>query len=141
VASDEASFRLSEVRLGLVPAVIAPYLVGAVGPRAARRYALTAETLGPREALALGLVHEVVPASELEAAGRRMADRLLANGPEALRAVKDLIAAVDGAALDDALLADTAGRIARARASEEGREGVDAFLERRPPRWARRASP
>jgi methylglutaconyl-CoA hydratase len=136
VAVEGATFRLSEVRLGLVPAVIAPYLLAAMGSRAARRAALTAETLDAARAREVGLVDEVVPAEELEAAGRRLADALLPNGPSAMREVKALMDAVAGAPLDDRLELDTAGRIARVRASAEGREGVEAFLERRPPRWA-----
>ena len=136
VAAEGATFRLSEVRLGLVPAVIAPYLVAAMGPRAARRAALTAETLDAGRALEVGLVDEVVPAEDLEDAGRRLVEQLLPNGPAAMREVKGLMDAVAGAPLDDRLELDTAGRIARVRASAEGREGVEAFLERRPPRWA-----
>jgi len=135
VAVEDATFALSEVRVGLVPATIAPYLVGAIGLRAARRYALTGEPFDAPEALRLGLVHEVVPTAELDATGARVAEGLARGGPAALAETKALLARVAGAPLDDRLVADTAERIARVRASAEGREGVEAFLERRAPGW------
>jgi methylglutaconyl-CoA hydratase len=137
VAADSARFCLSEVKLGLIPAVISPYVVRAMGARAARRYFLTAEVFDAAEARRLGLVNEVVPAGELEAAGARLVEILLQAGPNAQGAAKALIARVDGAQIDDALIADTARRIAEIRATDEGREGVGAFLEKRKPRWRR----
>lgn len=137
LAASRATFCLSEVKLGLIPAVISPYVVAAIGPRAARRYALTAEVFDAAEAHRLGLVHEVVEEEALEAAAGRVAAALLRNGPRAVAAAKALVARVARAPLDDALVADTAERIASVRASEEGREGVAAFLEKRAPAWAR----
>lgn len=137
VASSAATFCLSEVRLGLVPAVISPYVVAAIGPRAARRYALTAERFDAAEARRLGLVHEVVAPEALEAAAGRIVAALLAGGPRAVAAAKALVARVARAPLDDALVAETAERIASIRASEEGREGLSAFLEKRPPTWVK----
>jgi methylglutaconyl-CoA hydratase len=141
VASETATFRLSEVRLGLIPAVIAPYLVQAIGPRATRRYAVTAESFDAREAHRLGLVHEVVEHGHVEEAGERIAAGLAANGPLAMREVKALVARVGRTEVDDDLMRDTADRIARLRASDEGREGIAAFLERRRPAWDRGAGP
>jgi len=135
VAASSAKFCLSEVKLGLIPAVISPYVVRAMGARAARRYFLTAEVFDAAEAQRLGLVHEVVAADGLEAAGARLVEVLLQAGPNAQAAAKALIARVQGAPIDDALIADTARRIAEVRATDEGREGVGAFLEKRKPRW------
>ena len=136
IASERASFMMSEVRLGLVPAVVSPYVVAAIGPRQARRYFVTAERIDAAEALRLGLVHQVVPAGELEAAGARLIERLNANAPAAMAASKDLVFQVAGRALDDELVAETARRIAEARASPEGTEGIAAFLDKRKPGWA-----
>lgn len=135
VAAREAVFCLSEVRLGLIPAVISPYVVRAMGARAARRYFLTAERFGADEAYRLGLVHQVVDAQGLDAAVAALADHLLKGGPVALASAKDLIAAVSDRPLDDAVIEDTARRIAAQRAGAEGQEGVAAFLEKRPPGW------
>jgi methylglutaconyl-CoA hydratase len=137
VAASTAKFCLSEVKLGLIPAVISPYVVRAMGARAARRYFLTAEVFGAEDARRLGLVHEVAAPADLEAAGARLVDGLLQAGPDAQAAAKDLIARVAGAPIDDALIAETARRIAEIRATDEGREGVGAFLEKRKPRWSR----
>ena len=135
IAATEASFCLSEVRLGLIPAVISPYVAAAIGPRACRRYFLTAERFDAPTAERLGLVHEVVPAAELEAARHRVLGHLLKGGPNAQRAAKDLVAHVAGARSDEPVLRDTAWRIAAARASAEGKEGIAAFLEKRKPNW------
>jgi methylglutaconyl-CoA hydratase len=135
IAAREASFCLSEVRLGLIPAVISPYVAAAIGSHACRRYFLTAERFDAATAERLGLVHEVVPQAELDAARTRMIGHLLKGGPAALRAAKDLIAHVAGATIDEALLHDTSRRIAEIRASDEGKEGVAAFLEKRKPNW------
>ncbi|WP_282610773.1 enoyl-CoA hydratase/isomerase family protein [Pelagibius sp. Alg239-R121] len=136
LASEEASFCLSEVRLGLIPAVISPYVIAAIGQRAARRYFLTAERFPASEAYRVGLVHEVVPAEDLETRGQRLAQVLLAGGPSAQKESKDLIFAVSNRAIDDDVVEETAVRIARLRKSPEGREGVNAFLEKRKPDWA-----
>ncbi|MFN8750434.1 MAG: enoyl-CoA hydratase-related protein, partial [Betaproteobacteria bacterium] len=118
-----------------IPAVISPYVVRAMGARAARRYFLTAERIGADEAHRLGLVHQVTDAEGLDAAVAALADHLLKGGPVALASAKDLIAAVSDRPLDDAVIEDTARRIAAQRAGAEGQEGVAAFLEKRAPGW------
>jgi methylglutaconyl-CoA hydratase len=135
IASERASFSISEVRLGLIPAVIGPYVVGAIGQRAARRYVLTAEAFDAHEALRLGLVHAVVPADALAAEVDALCARIAANGPAAVASAKRLLRDVARAPLDDALVAETARRIAAIRVSAEGREGIASFLEKRKPGW------
>ncbi|WP_188261578.1 enoyl-CoA hydratase/isomerase family protein [Azospirillum tabaci] len=135
ISAETASFALTEVRLGLIPAVISPYVVAAMGERACRRYFLTAERFSAAEALRLGLLHQTVPAAELDAAVEAMVRNLLQCGPASQTAAKELIRAVARRPLDDALVRGTAERIARQRASDEGREGVGAFLEKREPAW------
>ncbi len=134
IATEAAAFSLSEVKLGLIPAVISPYVVRAIGARAARRYFLTAERFDAVEARRLGLVHELVAGDGLEEAARQVLAALRGNGPAAVRAAKDLVAAVAGRApaeVED----DCARRIAVIRAGDEGKEGVAAFLEKRKPSW------
>jgi methylglutaconyl-CoA hydratase len=135
VAVPDAKFALTEVRLGLIPAVISPYVVRAIGERAARRYFLTAERFDAHEAHRLGLVHQVVAADALDAAVDAIVAELLKGGPAALAASKSLIDAVAGRPVDAAVIDDTAQRIARQRAGAEGREGVTAFLDKRTPSW------
>lgn len=135
IASEVAAFSLSEVKLGLTPATISPYVVAAMGERMAHRYFVTAERFDARKALEIGFVHEVVPAEELEATVDAMVECLLKNGPAAMAAAKDLIFAVANKPIDDGVLADTARRIADIRATDEGREGIAAFLEKRKPAW------
>lgn len=135
LAADGVQFCLSEARLGLLPATIGPYVVRALGAQAARRYFVTAERFDARRAQALGLVHECVPAEALDATLAAIVDALVANGPQAVRACKQLVKDVAGRPIDEALRADTARRIADARASAEGREGVRSFLEKREPAW------
>lgn len=135
VAVPEAVFSLSEVRLGLLPAAISPYVVAAIGPRQARRYFLTAERFDAGEALRIGLVHQIAAREDLEAAGSRLLAALGDGGPQAQAASKRLIARVSAGPIDDAMVEDTAGRIAGLRAGAEGREGIAAFLEKRPPAW------
>lgn len=135
VAADGASFCLSEVRLGLVPATIAPYVVRALGARAAQRYLLTAERFDAAEALRLGLVQAVVEAPRLEATVQAWTAALLEASPEALAACKRLLHAVTDRPIDAALIARTAEFIAEARASDDGRHGVQSFLDKRRPRW------
>ena len=138
IASSRAIFCLSEVKLGLFPAVISPYVIAAIGSRASRRYFLSAESFDAGEALQLGLVHQVVADErELAVAADRMVSQLLANSPAAMSGAKNLVAAVAGRHVDDALISDTAGRIADQRSSREGREGLAAFLEKRKPSWVR----
>jgi methylglutaconyl-CoA hydratase len=138
IASEAAAFSLSEVRLGLIPAVISPYVVAAIGERAARRYFLTAERFDAAEALRIGLVHQVVPADQLDTAVDAILTRLSEGGPAAQRAAKDLIFAVAHRPVDQSLIHDTAERIANIRASSEGREGLAGFLEKRKPAWMAR---
>jgi methylglutaconyl-CoA hydratase len=138
IASDAASFCLSEVRLGLIPAVISPYVINALGTRQARRYIISGERFSALEALRFGLVHEVVAAERLDERISEMVEVLLANGPSAMAAAKDLVHSVARGPLDAAMIADTAERIAGIRASSEGREGVGAFLEKRRPAWTER---
>ncbi|WP_020677776.1 enoyl-CoA hydratase/isomerase family protein [Geopsychrobacter electrodiphilus] len=137
LATPEAKFCLSEVKLGLIPAVISPYVIAAIGARAARRYFISAERFDAKHARKLGLVHKIVPAENLVKEADRMTRLLLQNGPEAMALSKQLIADVSHRPLDAALIADTAERISSVRASDEGREGLSAFLEKRPPRWAK----
>lgn len=137
LASEDASFCLSEVRLGLIPAVISPYVGAAIGPRAMRRYFLTAERFDAAEACRLGLVHEVLAADQLAERADQLSGLVLRNGPQAMAAVKALVSEVALSFLDDDLIADTAERIAEIRASDEGREGLSAYLEKRRPNWIR----
>lgn len=135
IAVERASFSLSEVKLGIIPAAISPYVIAAIGQRAARRYFLSAERFDSVEARRLGLVHEVAADEDsLDARGRELAEAICANGPNAVAESKDLIFAVDRPWSWD-VHKETARRIARVRASDEGREGVSAFLEKRPARW------
>ncbi len=135
VAAEGASFCLSEVKLGLIPATIAPYVVRAMGARAARRYFATAETFDAAKALSFGLVHEVVATERLGEVRDAWLARLKANGPAAIAASKALLRRVGDEPLTDQLIEWTATRIAELRASPEGREGVRAFLEKRRPNW------
>ena len=135
IAAREAVFCLSEVRLGLIPAVISPYVVQAIGARAARRYFLTAERFDAPEAQRLGLINGVVDAAELDAAVASLVKPLLAGGPVAMAAAKALIAAVDNRPIEAGVIDDTARRIAQQRVCDEGREGVAAFLEKRAAAW------
>jgi methylglutaconyl-CoA hydratase len=136
IATTKASFCLSEVRLGLIPAVISPYVAAAIGPRACRRYFLTAEKFDAATAERLGLVHRVVAPDALADARDEIIGHLLKGGPSALAAAKDLIQRVSYAKIDEALRRDTAWRIADARASAEGKEGIAAFLEKRKSNWS-----
>jgi methylglutaconyl-CoA hydratase len=135
VAVDTAQFCLSEVKLGLVPATISPYVVRAMGARAAQRYMLTAERFDAATALRIGFVHEVVPVESLDRGVQALTDALLAASPQALATCKRLLHEVTGQPLDAALIARTVEFIADARASDDGREGVQAFLGKRKPRW------
>jgi methylglutaconyl-CoA hydratase len=135
VAVEEANFCLSEVKLGLIPATISPYVIKAMGENAARRYFLTAERFGAREALRIGFAHEVVSADALDAKVAEIVKALVNNSPNAVQQAKVLVREVVGQEVSDAMLADTAERIAQIRASEQGREGVASFLEKRKPAW------
>lgn len=136
IATFDAQFALTEVKLGLIPAVISPYVIQALGTRAARRYMLSAERFSASEAYRLGLVHEIVPdEAALDDAVGEVVEALLNNGPNAQAECKALIAAVADRTIDAAVIEDTAQRITRVRASDEGREGIGAFLEKRKPAW------
>ena len=135
VSVDTACYCLSEVKLGLIPATISPYVIKAMGEQAARRYFLTAERFDAKEAQRIGFAHEVVTADELDTTVAGIAKGLVNNSPNAVMEAKKLVREVVGAPVTDALLADTANRIAAIRASMEGREGVASFLEKRKPSW------
>ena len=135
IAADDASFATSEVKFGIIPAVISPYVLRAIGPRHALRYFQSAERFGAVEAKAMGLVGEVVTLDELDAAVDRLVQALLACGPQAQLAAKQLIAALTGRPIDDAVGEETATRIARQRATAEAREGFAAFFDKRSPAW------
>ncbi|MDH4450018.1 MAG: enoyl-CoA hydratase/isomerase family protein [Rhodoferax sp.] len=135
VASADAVFSTSEVKFGIIPAVISPYVLRAIGPRQALRYFQSAERISVEKALAIGLVHEVAPLEQLDVAVAALVKSLLAGGPLAQKAAKDLISAVHGKALNELTLEDTSQRIARQRRTDEAREGVSAFLDKRSPAW------
>ncbi|HTS21430.1 MAG TPA: enoyl-CoA hydratase/isomerase family protein [Casimicrobiaceae bacterium] len=135
VASQEATFALSEARLGLIPATISPYVVEAIGARAARRFFLTAERFTAAEAYRIGLVHELVAPQELDARINEILGFLVTAGPRAQLEGKALVRAVSHRPIDAGVIADTARRIARVRSSPEGKEGVAAFLAKRRAAW------
>jgi methylglutaconyl-CoA hydratase len=135
VAAEGVQFCLSEARLGLLPATIGPYVVKAMGEQAARRYFVTAERFDAARAREIGFVHECVPPDQLDATVDGILAALVANGPAAVRACKALVQDVAGRGIDDTLRAETARRIADIRASDEGREGIQSFLNKRDPAW------
>ena len=135
VAADNARFCLSEVKLGIVPAVISPYVVRAMGARQANRYFMTAEVIPAERAVALGIAHEVVPESDLNDSVDSLINALLAAAPQAQIEARNLIARVSHGPIDQTMLDDTADLIARLRTGEEGQEGLSAFLEKRTPNW------
>jgi methylglutaconyl-CoA hydratase len=135
VAAHSAEFCLSEVRLGLVPATISPYVIAAMGSRSAHRYMLSAERFTAAEAYRIGFVQEIAVDEELDGTINALLGQLVSGGPASHAATKDLIRAVAGRPIDEDLIGDTATRIATARASDEGREGIRSFLEKRKPAW------
>ena len=135
VASDNVTFCLSEARLGLLPATIAPYVVRAMGEQAARRWFTTAERFSAAQGKAMGFVHELCAPDEIDTQVAALVATLVANGPAAVRACKQLVRDVAGRPIDAALRDETARRIADIRASAEGREGVQSFLNKRAPNW------
>lgn len=135
IAADEASFCLSEVRIGLAPAVISPYVQRAIGIRQMRRYALTAEVIRAPLALGLGLVHRVESADDLDDAVQAMVDTLLAASPQAQRAIKTLLFDVARAPDSDTTRETACRVISELRVSREGQEGLASFFEKRAPRW------
>lgn len=135
VASEEAEFCLPEVKIGLVPAMISPYIVRAMGEQQARRYILTGERLAAREAHRIGFAHECVPAAELDARVEGLAALLAQAGPQALARSKKLLAKLGRASISPKLAAETAAVLAQVRAGDEAREGIRSFLEKRRPGW------
>ncbi len=135
IAARGVNFCLSEAKIGLLPATIGPYVVRAMGEQAARRFFVTAERFDADAAAAFGFVHRVVDAAEIDSAVDATVATLVANGPQAVRACKQLVKDIAGQPIDAALRSDTARRIADIRASAEGREGVGSFLEKRTPGW------
>jgi methylglutaconyl-CoA hydratase len=136
IAASGASFATSEVKFGLIPSAIGPYVLRAIGPRQAARYFLTAERIDARQARDLGLAHDVVEAEELDRAVAELAGALLLGGPKAQGAAKALIHDFAGQTIDDALVEESARRIAALRMQDEAREGLTAFLEKRLAHWA-----
>ena len=135
IASDDAVFATSEVKFGIIPAVISPYVLQAIGPRQALRYFQSGERIHAERALAIGLVSEVTPVDQLDARVAALADALCSGGPHAQHAARALISAIQGRPLNGQTDEDTAQRIARQRATAEAREGIAAFLHKRPPSW------
>ncbi len=135
VSSNGACFCLSEVKLGLIPATISPYVIKSMGENAARRYFLTAEKFSAQEAYRIGFLHDIVPADALDAHVDGIVKALVTSSPNAVREAKVLVREITGKAVDSALMVDTAERIANIRSSDEGREGVASFLEKRKPSW------
>jgi len=138
VGTREAKFCFSEAKLGLSPATISPHVIRAIGERAARRYFLTAEVFDAEEAHRIGML--TILTEKLDETIDGLLGHLLAGGPEAMRKIKELIRAVASRPLDDALVAETAKRIAEIRVSPEGKEGIASFLEKRKPSWCSRRS-
>lgn len=135
VATTQASFGMSEAKMGLTPATISPYVISAIGQRAARRYFMTAERFSAETAASLGLVSEVVEDERLDEEIARLSEFLLGNSPAALNATKKLISVIAGREINDALIDFTSEQIANIRVSKEGQEGISAFLEKRKPSW------
>jgi methylglutaconyl-CoA hydratase len=137
VASTAAVFATSEVKFGIIPSAISPYVIRAIGQRQATRYFQTAERISAQRAWELGLVHELAEADALDAAVDKVVDALLAGGPKAQTAAKDLIRAVADRPITADVVEDTARRIATLRAMPEAKEGLSAFLEKRPAAWVK----
>jgi methylglutaconyl-CoA hydratase len=141
ISQASAGFCLSEVRLGLIPATISPYVIRAIGERASRRYFLTAERFDAQEARRIGLVHEVVAEDQLDHEVGKLVHALLACSPHAVDEAKRLVRDVSGETIEPALITETVRRIAQIRVSDEGREGVQAFLNKRKPSWLTESLP
>jgi methylglutaconyl-CoA hydratase len=135
IASSDALFSTSEVKFGIIPSAISPYVLRAIGPRHALRYFQSAERISADRALEIGLVGEVVPLAELDTSVGKLVDALLQGGPQAQKAAKELIVAVNGKTIDKNISEETAQRIARQRATDEAKDGIAAFLEKRSPNW------
>lgn len=141
IAQENVGFCLSEVRLGLIPATISPYVIRAIGERASRRYFLTAERFDAQEARRIGLVHEVVAEDQLDHEVGKLVHSLLSCSPHAVDEAKRLVRDVSGETIESTLITETVRRIAQIRVSDEGREGVQAFLNKRKPSWLTDSSP
>ena len=141
VAAEPVNFCLSEAKLGLLPGTISPYVIRAMGEQASRRYFVTAERFSAAQAASMGFVHEVCAPDALDAKVDEIVATLVANGPMALRACKTLVQDMAGRPIDAALRDETARRIADIRASDEGREGVQSFLNKRKPAWLEEPAP
>ena len=139
IGSPAAEFCLTEVKLGLSPATISPYVVRAMGERLARRYFLTGEVIDADEAYRIRLLSGVSTVDELDGTIDALLGHLVAGGREAHAKIKDLVRTVAAGAVDDAMIADTAKRIAEIRVSQEGKEGIASFLEKRKPAWVKKA--
>lgn len=139
IGANDAMFALSESKLGLIPSTIGPYVVAAIGARQAQRYFLSGERFPAAEAYRIGLLHDIVQPDELDARVNELLGALLLAGPEAQREAKLLIRAIANRPVDATLIADTAERIARVRATDEAREGIAAFLAKRSPAWVPQA--
>jgi methylglutaconyl-CoA hydratase len=137
IGSHKAEFCLTEVKLGLSPATISPYVVRAMGARLARRYFLTGEIIDAGEAYRMRLLSDVSPPEEIDGAINALLGHLVIGGREAHAKIKDLIRVVSAGPADDAMIADTAKRIAEIRVSPEGKEGIASFLEKRKPAWVK----
>jgi len=135
VAVDTMQFCLSEARLGLMPATISPYVLRAMGVQASRRYFVSAERFTAQQAFSMGMVHEVCTAEKLDAVVAQHVSQLMANGPQAVRLCKQLVRDVAHQPNTNTLRDETAKRIADIRASAEGKEGLQSFLNKRPPNW------
>ena len=136
IASTEARFCLSEVKLGLIPSMISPYVIRSMGEQQARRYFITGEVFDAAEAWRIGFVHELVQPEDLDAQVNQMVGHLLAGGPKALGECKQLVQDMSGRPIDETIGYETAGRIARVRRTDEAQEGIAAFFEKRRPAWA-----
>lgn len=137
IAAENASFCLSEIKLGLIPAVISPYVLASIGLRQMRRYALTAETIDAGTALSIQLVHELVPSDKLVEVGLHKAMMLLCNAPQAMHNCKKLLQGLHNRPITEKLRQTCAERIATTRVGAEAQEGMHAFFEKRPPNWIR----
>lgn len=135
IASEGSVFCLSEVKIGLVPAVISPYVVKAIGERQARRYLITGEVIKSEQALKLNLIHEVVPKEAITSRVNEIISSMLNNAPKAMSMSKALVQKVANEPLDDSMIHHTHDLIAQVRVSEEGQEGLSAFLDKRPANW------
>ncbi len=141
IASDKAKFCLSEVKLGLIPAVISPYVIAAMGKRNASRYFVTAERFDAETAARIGLVHECVAHENFNLYCEEIIKTTLQNGPAAIQAAKELIDFVSNSSFGEEMIRETAQKISDIRASKEGKEGVSAFLEKRSPNWLNESTP